>query len=683
MKQSIFGICVLILDLGGSRMLAYLRKGQSFLEKQSMRNVHKSLAVVIFVLSVLLPFSAGGQQPPCLSGLVGWWRAEGNADDLKNGKNGILFNGVVFGPGKVGQAFSLDGVNDYVSAPFIQTGPFSVDLWVKANAPLQIVNTSVLSTGFPGHYDPYFQIEFDGSGNYEWTVGNLVLPIGQITTQFQHLVVTYDGAVVKTYLNGQLTNSMAYGLTLSFEVLKIGINRDQNRPFNGLIDEVSVFDRALTASEITSIYNAADNGKCSGDSDSDGVADQTDNCPNAFNPNQTDTDEDGQGDACDADIDGDGVLNGTDNCPMKVNEDQIDTDLDGVGDTCDTDDDNDSVSDEDDNCALVSNSDQIDTDNDGLGNACDPDDDNDGVADTNDNCVLDSNSNQNDLDEDGIGDACENDTDGDGVDNTADNCLLVANADQLNTDGDSNGNACDNDDDNDGVTDDEDNCPLSMNADQTDTDGDGQGDACDEDDDDDSIGDNQDNCPLDANLDQTDTDGDGAGNVCDADDDNDNVFDGNDNCSFTANADQADSDGDGEGNVCDGDIDGDGVANESDNCAQNPNADQSDLDNDGLGDVCDGDIDGDGKPNENDNCPQSDRTTSVIVGSCNSGVPNLLLVTGCTISDQIEICALGATNHGGFVSCVSQLLNTLKNQGVITGQQKGAIQSCAAQADIP
>jgi hypothetical protein len=41
------------------------------------------------------------------------------------------------------------------------------------------------------------------------------------------------------------------------------------------------------------------------------------------------------------------------------------------------------------------------------------------------------------------------------------------------------------------------------------------------------------------------------------------------------------------------------------------------------------------------------------------------------------------SNHGQFVSCVSHMTNDLKKAGTITGQQKGAIQSCAAQADIP
>jgi lectin-like protein len=95
------------------------------------------------------------------------------------------------------------------------------------------------------------------------------------------------------------------------------------------------------------------------------------------------------------------------------------------------------------------------------------------------------------------------------------------------------------------------------------------------------------------------------------------------------------------------------------------------------------DSDGDGIPDNEDDCPNSDLSTTVIIDGCNTGVPNTLFPSGCTISDLIAACAEGASSHGQFVSCVAHVTNDLKKAGTITGQQKGAIQSCAAQADIP
>ena len=75
--------------------------------------------------------------------------------------------------------------------------------------------------------------------------------------------------------------------------------------------------------------------------------------------------------------------------------------------------------------------------------------------------------------------------------------------------------------------------------------------------------------------------------------------------------------------------------------------------------------------------------TNVLVDGCNSGVPNVVVPGGSTISGLIAECAEGATNHGQFVSCISHVTADLKKAGTITGQQKGAIQRCAAQADTP
>jgi len=72
------------------------------------------------------------------------------------------------------------------------------------------------------------------------------------------------------------------------------------------------------------------------DSDGDGILDVNDNCPDVASENQTDTDNDGKGDACDEDIDGDGKLNMEDNCPLVANVDQADVDEDGLGDACDS-----------------------------------------------------------------------------------------------------------------------------------------------------------------------------------------------------------------------------------------------------------------------------------------------------------------------------------------------------------
>lgn len=70
------------------------------------------------------------------------------------------------------------------------------------------------------------------------------------------------------------------------------------------------------------------------DTDQDGFFDHCDNCVDTGNPDQSDVDDDGDGDACDADDDGDGIPDAQDNCPTAFNPDQTDGNADGIGDAC-------------------------------------------------------------------------------------------------------------------------------------------------------------------------------------------------------------------------------------------------------------------------------------------------------------------------------------------------------------
>lgn len=184
------------------------------------------------------------------------------------------------------------------------------------------------------------------------------------------------------------------------------------------------------------------------DSDGDGTNDLCDNCPAVANPDQIDTDLDGQGDACNVavDADGDGFRDAIDNCPINANADQADGDMDNVGDVCD-------------NCPAESNFDQSDIDGDFDGDVCDIDADGDGLlntVETGTGIFVDANDTGSqslifDTDGDGIDDGTEvsqgsdpntSDTDGDGVDDGIDSCPFVPNGSQTNSDAFPAGDAC-------------------------------------------------------------------------------------------------------------------------------------------------------------------------------------------------------------------------------------------------
>ncbi|AYN67481.1 hypothetical protein D1013_08960 [Euzebyella marina] len=299
----------------------------------------------------------------------------------------------------------------------------------------------------------------------------------------------------------------------------------------------------------------------------------------------------------DTDTDDDGVRDDSDNCPDSANTDQSDTDNDGEGNVCDIDDDNDGTPDSEDAFPLDKNED-TDTDGDGTGDNEDTDDDGDGTPDTEDDFPLDGNE-DTDTDGDGTGDNTDTDDDGDGTPDTEDDFPLDGNED-TDTDGDGTGDNSDEDDDNDGYPDDVDDLPHNPNE-YSDIDGDG-------------IGDNEDTDDDNDGEEDVDTDGDGLGDNVDEDDDNDGVVDGSDDFPLDE-TEQKDTDSDGTGDNADTDDDGDGYTdqqeNESGTDSTDPIDTPADNDNDGIPDNRDDDDDNDGVPDSEDYFPQDNEPVLV------------------------------------------------------------------------
>jgi hypothetical protein len=167
-------------------------------------------------------------------------------------------------PAVVSDGFAFDGTN-HVNTSFAYTGAWTVSLWARANV-TQPQNTGLVASSINGAADT-FQIDWGVGGVYRIKAGTntLSVPIGTAsTTAFQHLVVTYDGAgALQTYLDGAPVASGTWGgAPLRFTALRIGVNRGTSMRYNGSIDDVAVFSRALSSSEVASIYTAAMHGIC-------------------------------------------------------------------------------------------------------------------------------------------------------------------------------------------------------------------------------------------------------------------------------------------------------------------------------------------------------------------------------------------------------------------------------------
>jgi uncharacterized repeat protein (TIGR03803 family) len=229
--------------------------------------------------------SAEGTCLPPASGLVSWWPGDGNALDIVGGNNGVLSNGATFAAGEVCQAFSF--TNNYAGVvvgnpPNLQLTNFTIETWFRLNN-LTATSTDPTCGGawLFGYGQNGYGLLLDGL-----TPGSEALSLTQTgynhidvanapsidDTNWHHAAVTWSGTAAVFYQDGEPYASGVCSAPTCFNFVfntpaAIGIRGDHingsnNCAFNGDIDEVSVYNRVLTAREIQSIYVAGAAGKC-------------------------------------------------------------------------------------------------------------------------------------------------------------------------------------------------------------------------------------------------------------------------------------------------------------------------------------------------------------------------------------------------------------------------------------
>jgi hypothetical protein len=201
------------------------------------------------------------------NGLVGWWPFNGNAnDESNNGNNGIV-NGATLTSdrfGNIDKAYKLDGINDYIQVPDNNSldinGNITLSVWVNPESIGSYRIIDKVTVDFGGAYG------IDFSGPTANTIDRLrflngseqSLPFGLSTNQNFHIVVTYDQINLKYYINGQLNNSIPKtGLANNNNnPLRFGANSLLNNNwFHGKLDDIGIWNRALSQQEVTELYN--------------------------------------------------------------------------------------------------------------------------------------------------------------------------------------------------------------------------------------------------------------------------------------------------------------------------------------------------------------------------------------------------------------------------------------------
>ena len=188
---------------------------------------------------------------------------------------GAVNNTIGWGQGaKVGSSFSntksilLDGIDDYVicgNDASLQPSNFTICLWVKTDN--NNSNRTFIHNGAAdfGSSRMGFLVQ-QSFGNYYFRIGNgtantTVFNGGLIVDTWQFLTLSYDGVNMKSYLNAALQDTAAvsnitYGTNATWNPFYIGRTSGGSQYVSGNIDEVSLFNSELSASDITSIYNS-------------------------------------------------------------------------------------------------------------------------------------------------------------------------------------------------------------------------------------------------------------------------------------------------------------------------------------------------------------------------------------------------------------------------------------------
>jgi hypothetical protein len=227
-----------------------------------------SILLLTGIFTTSLALQGNCISPP--EGLIGWWKAEGDAVDQVGSNHGTLLGDATYGPGRVGQAFLFDGKNDAVSvgdAPEFKIQDFTIEAWIQ-RASTTVISQDPYQAGIIFSYGP------GGYGFALWDDGSLFLTKNQVDavfatlavtdTEFHHVAVTKAGNTVRFYLDGvgQLAEPYDPEFTFTGPAAIGGRGGDFLASFLGSIDEVSIYNRALSAAEIQAAYAAGSAGKC-------------------------------------------------------------------------------------------------------------------------------------------------------------------------------------------------------------------------------------------------------------------------------------------------------------------------------------------------------------------------------------------------------------------------------------
>lgn len=211
---------------------------------------------------------------PLSKGIVGHWLFnEGAGDrvyDLSgNQNNGVFVNEPKWVAGKFGRALEFDGNDDYVdvgspSKALLVGRNLTIVVWVRRDSSIRgvILGAEKESGSHALYYidldaSHYFRFWCESESDVDYTVSSATT---YNNSDWHQVVATDDGSNLKIYIDGVFSNSQAASFTPPDAIDNFNIGFAQERGgnpnhFNGLIDNVSIYNRALSAEDVMQLYH--------------------------------------------------------------------------------------------------------------------------------------------------------------------------------------------------------------------------------------------------------------------------------------------------------------------------------------------------------------------------------------------------------------------------------------------
>ena len=208
----------------------------------------------------------GSSYPVRENALMHYWDFEESSGDQANdsvgnahlnfsGTNGTQWRNCV-----LGNCAFFDGIDDEARVDVEDTvSDFTVSIWVQANHSGQSRHSSVIAVNDVAGDDDSFQFQTSGGNPGNWELyHNNSYSFGTVDpTAWQHLVATFENDTITLYMNGVeiLNQSVPNGSVNSIEIYKFGVNRAGNTHFAGVIDEVQIWETALSPEEVADVHD--------------------------------------------------------------------------------------------------------------------------------------------------------------------------------------------------------------------------------------------------------------------------------------------------------------------------------------------------------------------------------------------------------------------------------------------